>query len=61
MKNGSGTIMPMMTRMAMTTETRKVSRRGVLKSIKASELHAALAPYLTRAQQPEPMLRLIKG
>ncbi len=29
--------------------------------INAAELHAALAPYLTRAQQSEPMLRLIKG
>ena len=33
MKNGSGTIMPMITKAAMTTETRKVSRRGVLKRI----------------------------
>jgi hypothetical protein len=30
-KNGSGTIMPMTTSAAMTAETRKVSRRGVLK------------------------------
>jgi len=33
----------------------------VMKPINAAELHAALAPYLTRAQQSEPMLRLIKG
>jgi signal transduction histidine kinase len=33
----------------------------VTKPINAGELHAALAPYLTRAQEPEPMLRLVKG
>ena len=33
----------------------------VMKPINAAELHAALAPYLTRAQQSEPMLRLTKG
>jgi len=33
----------------------------VMKPTNAAELHAALAPYLTRAQQSEPMLRLIKG
>ena len=33
----------------------------VTKPINAGELHAALAPYLTRAQQPEPMLRLVKS
>jgi CheY-like chemotaxis protein/nitrogen-specific signal transduction histidine kinase len=33
----------------------------VIKPISAGELHAAVAPYLTRGQQPEPMLRLVKG
>jgi len=32
----------------------------VTKPISSSELHAALAPFLTRAQQPEPVLRLVK-
>jgi signal transduction histidine kinase/CheY-like chemotaxis protein len=33
----------------------------VMKPISAGELHAALAPFLTRAQQSEPMLRLVKA
>ncbi len=33
----------------------------VTKPISAGELYAALAPFLTREQQAEPMLRLVKG
>jgi len=33
----------------------------VTKPISAGELHAALAPFLTRAQQQEPMRRLVKA
>ena len=33
----------------------------VMKPINAAELHAALAPYLTRAQQPEPMPEAHQG
>jgi CheY-like chemotaxis protein len=33
----------------------------VTKPISAGELHAALAPFLTRAQQQEPMQRLVKA
>jgi signal transduction histidine kinase/CheY-like chemotaxis protein len=33
----------------------------VTKPISAGELHSALAPFLTREQQAEPMLRLVKG
>ena len=32
-----------------------------MKPINAAELHAALAPYLTRAQQPEPMPEAHQG
>ena len=33
----------------------------VTKPISAGELYAALAPFLTRAQPPEPMLRLVRA
>jgi CheY-like chemotaxis protein len=33
----------------------------VTKPIGPGELYAALAPFLTREQQAEPMLRLVKG
>ncbi len=33
----------------------------VMKPISAGELHAAVAPYLTRGQQPEPMRRLVSA
>jgi hypothetical protein len=33
----------------------------VMKPINAIDLHAALAPFLTRTQQPEPMLRLVQA
>jgi DNA-binding response OmpR family regulator len=33
----------------------------VMKPISAGELHAAVGPYLTRGQQPEPMRRLVSA